>query len=307
VVRKTPELARLQTLISRVSGVAGVVGPRDEAALGQQFASLARNGNAARFLVVLDRDPFSAAAIDRVRRLQHALPSLLSQSGLAETRVGVAGESALSSETVAASRAALLRLAIAALAVNLVFLVVFLRSLIAPLYLLMASALALAATLGLTVTISQRVLGYPELTYYVPFAAAVLLLSLGSDYNIFVVGRIWEEARHRPVEDAVASAAPKASLSISAAGFVMAMAFAVLAIVPLIPFRELALVMALGVLVDALLVRSLLAPALVTAFGEFGGWPGSRLTHWRTRHGVGRESPSAVPPDAPALPRSRPL
>ena len=70
----------------------------------------------------------------------------------------------------------------------------FLRALIAPLYLLFSSVLALGATYGLTWMVVQA-LGWGEITYYIPFAAAVLLLSLGSDYTIFVVGRIWEAAR----------------------------------------------------------------------------------------------------------------
>ena len=82
------------------------------------------------------------------------------------------------------------RIAIVALGVNLLLLVVFLRSLVAPLVLLATSVLALAATLGITTFVFQDLLGYDELTYYVPFAAAVLLVSLGSDYNVFIAGQI---------------------------------------------------------------------------------------------------------------------
>jgi hypothetical protein len=94
------------------------------------------------------------------------------------------------------------------MAVTLVLLALFLRSLLAPVYLLAASVLAVFATLGLTIGIGQHILGYGSLVYFVPFAAGVLLVSLGSDYNVFVVGRIWEEARRRPVADAVAVATP---------------------------------------------------------------------------------------------------
>ena len=72
-------------------------------------------------------------------------------------------------------------------------------------------------------------------------------------------------------------AAPRASGSISVAGLVMALSFAVLWIVPIVPLRELALMMTIGVLLDAFVVRTLLAPALVTAFGSFGAWPGGEL------------------------------
>ena len=127
----------------------------------------------------------------------------------------------------------------------------------------------------------QAWLGQQDLGYYVPFAAAVLLVSLGSDYNIFVVGRIWEEARRLPLRDAIASAAPRASRTITIAGLTLAMSFAILAIVNLMEFRELAFAMAAGVLIDAFFVRSVLVPALISLFGRAGGWPWARLADER--------------------------
>jgi putative drug exporter of the RND superfamily len=166
---------------------------------------------------------------------------------------------------------------LAMLAVDLLLLMIFLRAVIAPLYLLAASVLALAASLGLTVFVFQVILGHDDVTYYVPFAAAVLLVSLGSDYNVFVVGRIWEEARRRPLRDAIAVAAPRAARAITIAAAALAGSFLLLAIVPLAQFREFAFAMAVGVLLDSFLVRSLLVPALISTFGAAGGWPGSRL------------------------------
>ncbi|HEU5392316.1 MAG TPA: MMPL family transporter, partial [Streptosporangiaceae bacterium] len=115
-----------------------------------------------------------------------------------------------------------------------------------------------------------------SLVYFVPFAAGVLLVSLGSDYNVFVVGRIWEEARRRPVRDAVAVAAPQASRAITTAGVALAASFGMLAVIPLEQFRQIAIAMALGVVLDAIAVRSLLVPALVALFGRLGMWPGNR-------------------------------
>ena len=71
----------------------------------------------------------------------------------------------------------------------------FLRALVAPLYLLATNVLAVGAALGLTTLVFQDLLGADGLVFYVPFAAAVLLVALGSDYNIFSVGYIWEQAR----------------------------------------------------------------------------------------------------------------
>jgi RND superfamily putative drug exporter len=194
------------------------------------------------------------------------MPALLGAAGLAGAHVSYAGDTALAQDTVHAIRRDGARVGIAVLLVNLILLALFLRAVWAPLYLLAASTLALAASLGATTWIMQRVLGHDDLTYYVPFAAGVLLLSLGSDYNVFVVGRIWLSARERPMRDAIADEAPRASATITTAGLTLAGSFGLLALVPIRPMRELALAMAIGILLDTLVVRSILVPALLALF-----------------------------------------
>jgi putative drug exporter of the RND superfamily len=246
---------------------------------------------------VIERtDPLGATAIDRVRAMKRNLPSLARSAGLEGVRFEVGGETAVTSETIDSTLADMGRIAIAIAIVTLVLLAIFLRALLAPIYLLAASVLALLAALGLTVWIFQGILGYPDLVYYVPFAVAVLLVSLGSDYNVFVVGRIWEEARLRPLRDAVATAAPQASRAITTAGLALAASFALLALVPLDQFREIAAAMAIGVMIDTFVVRSLLVPALVAAFGRTGMWPGRRGAI--SARGTASGRPQAAPADA---------
>ena len=124
--------------------------------------------------------------------------------------------------------------------------------------LLAASLLALAASLGLTNLLFQTVLGEDGLTFYVPFAAAVLLVALGSDYNIFGVGQVWEEARRRPLPEAICTVMPRSTRAITAAGVTLSVSFGLLALVPLRPFRELAFALSVGILLDVVVVRSLL-------------------------------------------------
>jgi RND superfamily putative drug exporter len=191
-------------------------------------------------------------------------------------RFEVAGQTALTGDSINSIFTDLGRVVLAIMLVTLILLALFLRSLLAPVYLLAASILAVFATLGLSLLICQHFLGTGSMVYFVPFAAGVLLISLGSDYNVFVVGRIWEEARRRPVPDAVAIAAPQASRAITTAGVALAASFAMLAVIPLEQFRQLAITMAVGVIIDAIAVRSLLVPALVALFGRLGMWPGGR-------------------------------
>jgi putative drug exporter of the RND superfamily len=110
-------------------------------------------------------------------------------------------------------------------------------------------------------------------TYYVPFAVATLLLALGSDYNVFVVGRIWQEAKQRPLREAIEVAVPQASSAITVAGLAMLGSFALLALVPLLPFRQFAFAMVVGILIDTFIVRSLLVPSLIGLFGRTSYWP----------------------------------
>jgi len=270
------ELALLETLVGREPGVAAIIGPREIPTRRPLGAMLSSTGNAARFLVVLDRAPLSGRAIDDIRNLERRLPALLKRADLEDARAGVTGATALANETVDSTVDDLRRIAIAAGLVNLLLLVVFLRALVAPIYLLLTSLLALAASLGLTTLVFQHLLGYGDLTYYVPFIASVLLVSLGSDYNVFVVGRIWQAADRRPLRAAAIEVAPRAASAIAPAGLALALSFALLAIVPLRPFRELAFALSVGILLETFIVRSLLVPALIEIFGPVSRWPGHR-------------------------------
>ena len=266
-------LARLETALQRQPHVAGVVGAGDQPTDSRFGGAFAPKGGAARFAIIFDSDPTESPAIGALERLQGVLPDLLRRYGLGAASVGWGGETALGVETVQATDASLWRVIAVALAVNFVFLLLFLRSLLAPLYLLLASAAALAATFGVTVYFFTSVLHDSGLPYYIPVAFSVLLLSLGSDYNIFVVGRVWKEADRRPLREAVAVAAPRAGRAITVAGVALALSFAMLAMIPITPFAVMAFAMGVGILLDTFLVRSMLVPALVVVFGRAGRWP----------------------------------
>jgi putative drug exporter of the RND superfamily len=286
VTRQSADLDRLQSSLAGQPGTAGVVGPATmtrliatattvaPAAARIPNPMLAKSGNAARFGIIEQTDPLGATAIDHVQALQRKLPKLVAAAGLTGVRIEVGGETAAAGEVVSATKSSLGELALLILAITFVLLAIFLRALLAPLYLLAASVLALLATLGVMVLVFQDRLGYDGLVYYVPFTVAVLLISLGADYNVFVVGRIWEEARRRPLRRAIAVAGSQASRAITVAGLALTASFALLALIPLQQFREVAVAMAAGIVIDAIIVRSLLVPALVALFGRFGMWPG---------------------------------
>ncbi|HSP71597.1 MAG TPA: MMPL family transporter, partial [Gaiellaceae bacterium] len=169
IARREDSLAQLSRAIRRVPGVAAVVGAGDAPRI-ERVRRLFRapGGDAVRYLVVLEHEPYGADGIDDLRRLEHAMPVLLRQTGLGGAQAVYAGDTAIASDTVQRIRHDIAWVTVAAFLVNLVLLALFLRALVAPLLLIAASALALAATFGITTYVFQTLLGYSGLTYYVP-------------------------------------------------------------------------------------------------------------------------------------------
>jgi RND superfamily putative drug exporter len=274
------ERGQLVDLARRVTNQPGVAAAVSSGVLptveGVDLA-FSSDGSAGRMLVVFDSDPHGASAIDDLEHLQSQMPALLARSGLGGTKVSYAGDTALAAESVDRMIGDTGRIAAAVLAINLLLLALYLRAVVAPVFLVAASALAVLAALGVTWVVIGDLFGYGQLTYLVPFAAGVLLVSLGSDYNVFLTGRMWQEAAVRPLDEAIAVAAPRASRAIRSAGLTLAASFGLLALVPVRVFREFALAMVVGVVLETFVIRSLLTPSLVSLFGYLSGWPGNRL------------------------------
>ena len=308
VATRRDALAQLEEGIEEEPGVAGVVGPREQPTDTPREVFLSEDGNAARIAAIFDAAPLDSEAIETSQALDERLPSLLQEAGLGDASAAQTGQTAIAADTVQAIVDSSLLVGAVVLACNFLLLALFLRALVAPLYLLAASVLSVAATLGLTTYVFQGLLGHSDLTYYVPFAAGVLLVSLGSDYNVFVAGRIWQETDRRPLRDAIAFAAPRASRAISVAGIALAASFAMLAIVPIDGFREFAFMLSVGILLETFLVRPVLIPALIVLFGTAGAWPG-RLRHGeaRVRRDNGCAPGRAARPEDCVLSRARSL
>lgn len=271
-------LLAMQRALERQPGVARVVGPADSPFTDPQGVVPASSGDAARFLVIMDSDPLAARAIDGVGAIKGAAAGLAHDAGLSPTTVLVTGQTVIAAEVAQLTRNSLEIVLVAALLVELVILIFYLRALVAPVALLACSALSVAAALGLTTLVFQGLLGQQGLTFYAPFAAAVLLIALGSDYNVFAVGPIWQEAARRPLADALMIAVPRSSRAITIAGLILSATFAMVAIIPLSTFRQIAFAMAVGLLLDTLLVRPILTPAVLTLLGRVAGWPSGRIT-----------------------------
>lgn len=299
IASEREKLTAFQQVLEDQPGVAGVIGPASSPTRSGFGIVTSRGGNAVRFIIVGEHDPLSATAVRLLRNLDSRTPDLLDAVGLTRTRAIYAGDTAINGELIDTAGHDLLVVGPLALLAVAIVLAVFLRALVAPVYLVLLAALGPLAALGLAVLFFQGVLGHPEITYFVPLAAGVLLIALGSDYNIYLVGRIWDEADHRPLREAIVAAGSGASHAISAAGLVLAASFAALALVPIESFHQLAFVLSTGLLIDAFIVRTVLTPAVITLFGERSSWPSQRLTRprrTRVRRPEERGAGIALPP-----------
>ena len=215
---------------------------------------------------------------------------------------GVTGQAAFTYDVAQLSDGDLWTVIPIAIAVIAVLLALVMRSLIAPLYLIASVVLSYFAALGLTVLVFVKAAGQPGLTFILPFLLFVFLLALGEDYNILVMTRIREEARQLPLREAVGRALSVTGTTVTSAGLVLAGTFGVLAIVGsgsagaqnVRTIVNVGVGLALGVLMDTFLVRTLLVPSAVVLIGRWNWWPSA----------LSRARPAATPADPAGL-RSR--
>ncbi|GAB2627953.1 membrane protein [Paractinoplanes abujensis] len=163
------------------------------------------------------------------------------------------------------------------LAVVLIVLGLLLRAIVAPLVLMATVIVSFAAAFGGSVFVFDTVLGFQGIDYAVPLLAFLFLVALGVDYNIFLTSRAREETARLGTRDGMRKALSATGGVITSAGLVLAATFAVLVSLPLVMLVEVGFLVAFGVLLDALLVRSVLVPALTLLIGRRIWWP-SRLS-----------------------------
>ena len=160
------------------------------------------------------------------------------------------------------------------LAVVLVVLIALLRALVAPIILILTVVLSFFAALGAGSFAFSYIFDYPGLDYQVPLFSFLFLVALGVDYNIFLVSRAKEETVHRGTHQGIINALAVTGGVITSAGILLAAVFTVLGVLPVIVLTEIGIIVGLGVLLDTLLVRTVLVPALVHVLGDRFWAPG---------------------------------
>ncbi len=260
---------------SRPLGMRGPDVSRLPEGSGRRFISA--DGGAGRIDVVLVEEPFSGEALDAVPELRALAQQEASALGLAPGSVLVGGDTAEAYDTrTAGNRDSVVVLPLILLAIGVV-LALLLRSLIAPLYLMVTIAFTYFATLGLVVVVFIVLAGHTGLGPAVPFFLFVFLNALSVDYNIYLMSRIREEARTAPLREATRHALARTGPVITSAGLILAGTFSALMTLPLQDLLQLGFGVAIGVLMDTFITRTLIVPAVVALLGRWNWWP-SRIT-----------------------------
>jgi RND superfamily putative drug exporter len=258
------------------------------------------NGRIVQFAAGLKAgDPGGTKALRAVPQIRDVLAG--AAGSVHATDWGVAGEAAALADISSTSDADLFHIVpIAALAIAFLLALV-LRSLVAPFYLIFSVVLSYLAALGLSTVVFVKLGGSGGLTFLLPFLMFIFLLALGEDYNILVMTRIREEAHDHSLKEAVVRAVGASGPTITSAGLVLAGSFGVLAFAGSTgpgggQVRDIGVGLALGILMDTFLVRTLLVPSTVVLLGRWNWWPGhieagmgypGTDTHhrWRLRQG----------------------
>ena len=251
-----PQAERAGAVASALAGLDGVAGV-SEPERGEPGALLG---------VGVGADPYSPEALAAVPEVRRTA----TEAGGDGVLVG--GSLAEDYDTREASERDNVVVVPAVLAVVLLVLLVLLRAVVLPLLLIVTVVASFASALGVGVLVSEA-LGFAGLETTVPLLAFVFLVALGVDYNVFLVARAREEAAGHGTADGMHRALAATGAVITSAGIVLAGTFSILTLIPFVGLIQLGVVIAFGVLLDTLLVRSVIVPALVWDAGDRVWWP----------------------------------
>lgn len=232
-----------------------------------------RDRTIARMEFVVDGDTNAPAALDTIGRVRGTLDRSIGASGLDGAAYYVGGSAAQHADIKLTNESDFGKVMVLSVCGILLVIMVLLRSILAPLYMVLTVLLSYGCTMGISVWLFLDVLRHSSIIYLMPLFVFVILVALGADYNIFLVSRIREEARKRPLPEAVSEAVANTGGIITACGIILAGTFATLTISPLLPAVQVGAAVAIGIMIDTFLVRAILVPALARIFGRWNWWP----------------------------------
>jgi len=214
----------------------------------------------------LNDDPYSQSA-------GNVISSLRTNLAKSDPGVLVGGVSAIAYDTSTTAQHDLFKIIPIVLVVILIVLIILLQSILAPIILVSTVVISYMASLGVSAMVFNHIFHFPGADAAVPLFGFVFLVALGVDYNIFLMTRVREESARIGTRAGIIRALIVTGGVITSAGIVLAATFAALGIIPILFLAQIAFIVSFGVLLDTVVVRSLLVPALSYSIGKKIWWP----------------------------------
>lgn len=253
---------------------------------------LSPDGKAARMIIIHDGDPATSQGLSRIDPIRQAAQEALKGTPLAGSKVFIAGTASTYKDLRDIAKYDLLTVVIAAMCLILLIMILITRSLVAALVIVGTVALSLGASFGLSVMIWQHLLG-SELYWIVLPLAVILLLAVGSDYNLLVIARFKEEIGAGLNTGLIRTMAGTGSV-VTAAGLVFAFTMCGFVAGDLLVLAQIGTTIGIGLIFDTLVVRSFMTPSIAALLGRWFWWPlkvrprpaSAMLRPYGTRHNV---------------------
>lgn len=313
-VRELDGLHNLSTrVLSRDAGVKSVEGPTNpqgsevdyrnlssvdaatrEAILVAMAPYIGKDNRTARLLLVLADPPFSREALTAADRLREEIPAIAADDPvLAATSIYIGGVSPVLNDVRHNLDRDLQVMALVVMAGLFVVLLFVLGSVLIPVRAILTILLSISWTLALTIVLFHTWMAV-DIIFILPLALFVMAMGLGMDYDIFIITRVREEvAKGKPDSEAIAEATTRTGGIISACGIVMAGAFFTLMLSASPLLKEIGFALAFAILLDSMVVRIYLVPAIMVLAGKYNWWAPGRLQRVRRE-----ETPKEAATDA---------
>ncbi|WP_353620032.1 RND family transporter [Mycobacterium sp. ELW1] len=232
---------------------------------------VSEDGHSARYLVQTALNPFSTEAMDQTKLIVNTANAATPNTQLAGSEISMVGFSSINANIRDFYDSDFVYILCMTLIVVFLILVVLLRAIVAPLYLVLSVVLSYGAALGIGVVLFQFILGQ-ELAWGVPGIAFMVLVAVGADYNLLLISRIRDEAKYG-VRSAVIRTVGATGGVITSAGLIFAASMMALTVSSVLTAAQIGFVIGVGLLLDTFLVRTLTVPAAAVLVGDANWWP----------------------------------
>ena len=232
---------------------------------------LSPDGKAARMIITHEGDPATPEGISHIEAMRHSAQESIKGTPLAGSKIYIGGTAATYKDIAEMAHYDLIIAGIASLTLILLIMMFITRSIVAAIVIVGTVAVSLGASIGLSVLVWQHLLGI-NLYWVIMPLAVILLLAVGSDYNLLLVSRFKEEI-HAGINTGIIRSMAGSGSVVTAAGLVFAFTMASFIFSELIVLGQIGTTIALGLLFDTLIVRSFMTPSIAALLGRWFWWP----------------------------------